>query len=166
MVYGKKDRGMRKAASGLSLLAIVSCFLALLTGCARSTVGTFESGKLYIIIDMPSTSVEDHYLVITAEVEGYEPFVMKFLNYDYEERAKTMGLDYLGALDWERWKGQPVDLTEMAIKGGTEITLRVRDRRLQGLSKTFQIDGDVAFRVYVLNPEIGTQARLLLERLS
>ncbi|HDN67809.1 MAG: hypothetical protein B1H40_03955 [Candidatus Latescibacteria bacterium 4484_181] len=163
---------MRKTAFLLGV-----SFLFLISNCTRSTAPLYRDGRIFAKLDSPPELAGDgrRYLTITAEVEGYEPFVTRIFDFDWDragEYMKELGITKADALNWNDYYGKKlIDLTGRELKGGSEVEVTVRQTRGHSQSASvpiFRVDGKTIVRVYYATSVVmpGGVTQLRIERIQ
>ncbi len=163
---------MRRA----TLLVGIFC-LFLFANCTRSTGPLYRDGRIFARLDSPPELAGDgwRYLKITADVEGYEPFVTLIFDFDWSiaaERMKTIGITKADALNWNDYYGKKlIDLTGMEVKGGREVEVTVTQTMGHNQSASvpsFRLDGRTIVRAYYATSDVmpGGATQLRIERLQ
>ena len=146
---------MRRA----TFLVGVFC-LFLFANCTRSTGPLYRDGRIFARLDSASRYCEMYYLRITAEVEGYEPFVTPIFDFERSGAAEYMAefnIKRDDTLNWNDYYGKKlIDLTGRELKGGRSVELTVRQPRGHSQSAsvpTFRVDGNAIIGVYYAVPD-------------
>jgi hypothetical protein len=149
----------------LSILLLSSAFI--LNGCARNpTSSLFQDGRLFVLVDLDSEFFS--VLSIRADVEGFDPVLVKV--YDFE-RGNDRDIAVLGAqdaLNWSKVQGEPIDIIGHVIKGGSEVRVHVApSTALESATlPPFKLDGNVIVQIFILDPDDPGAKTLQIRRSS
>ena len=150
--------------------------LFLFANCTRSTGPLYRDGRIFARLDSPPELAGDGwcYLKITADVEGYEPFVTRIFDFDGStaERMKALDITKADALNWNDYYGKKlIDLTGGELKGGREVEVTVTQTKGHSQSASvpsFRLDGKTIVRAYYATSDVmpGGATQLRIERLQ
>lgn len=151
--------------------------LFLFANCSRSTGPLYRDGRIFARLDSPSELAGDgwRYLKITADVEGYEPFVTLIFDFDWSRGAeymKALNITKADALNWNDYYGKKlIDLTGRELTGGREVEVTVTQTKGHSQSASvpsFKLDGKTIVRAYYATSDVmpGGATQLRIERIQ
>jgi hypothetical protein len=122
------------------------------SGCVRNTVDSSADGRLFLLLDVPSTRVDRQVIQISLEIENMDP--MRLVIFDRNADATGLNIDITGALDWRDVQSRSLLLGDEVIKGGSEVRFTVRSNQFDQNQTTFRMDGNSIVRLFVSNPNM------------
>ncbi|MBI4530130.1 MAG: hypothetical protein HY709_01290 [Candidatus Latescibacteria bacterium] len=158
---------MPKLARRIVWIPLLISGALILNGCARNpTSSLFQDGRLFAIVDLDSGFASARYLTIQADIEGFEPMLIKVFDFDNKGTIlDNLQLDVEGALNWPEVQGKPIDVLGKIIKGGSEVRVTTATYGLDFISlPPFKLDGNMSVRVFILDPDAPGSKRLQIRR--
>ena len=141
--------------------------ILILNGCARNPTGSlFQDGRLFAIVDLDSEFASARFLTIQADVEEFEPVLIKVFDFDNKGNIlDNLRLDVEGALNWPEVQGKPIDVTGKIITGGSEVRVTTATYGLDSITlPPFKLDGNMSVRIFILDPDAPGSKRLQIRR--